>query len=49
MFYFNLNVIKLLELRKDFFFDRNYFIKNIEINVFDLLMKKGKSFKKGDF
>ena len=48
MLHSNSNVTKLLESRKDSSSDRNHFIKNTETNAFDLLMKKGKSPKKGD-
>lgn len=48
MFHSNLNVTKLSGSRKDSSSDRNHFIKNTETNAFDLLMKKGKSPKKGD-
>ena len=48
MFHSNSNVTKLSESRKDSSSDRNHFIKNTETNAFDLLMKKGKSPKKGD-
>ena len=48
MLHSNSNVTKLSESRKDSSSDRNHFIKNTETNAFDLLMKKGKSPKKGD-
>ena len=48
MFHSNSNVTKLSESRKDSSSDRNHFIKNTETNAFDVLMKKGKSPRKGD-
>ena len=48
MLHSNSNVTKLSESRKDSSSDRNHFIKNTETNAFDVLMKKGKSPRKGD-